>query len=188
MFREGDKIVLEGEADQHPDQEPGSIIFHLVEAEHNTFRRTGSDLTAEVHISLIEALCGLSRTLIKHLDGRGIHVKHPQHSDGPLKPSSVIKIAGEGMPHKKSELRGDLYLMINVDFPDREWLQQDQRMDKLKGLLPNPKNKIEAETVDEVDYEHAELEDIGLGGPDQERDQWEDEDDEEGGQPQCAQQ
>ncbi|KAL9578618.1 MAG: hypothetical protein Q9212_005603 [Teloschistes hypoglaucus] len=184
--KEGDKIVLEGEADQHPDQEPGSIIFHLVEAEHNTFRRTGSDLTAEVHISLIEALCGFSRTLIKHLDGRGIHVKHPQHGDGPLKPSSVIKIAGEGMPHKKSELRGDLYLIINVDFPDREWLQQDQRMDKLKGLLPNPKNTIEAETVDELDYEHAELEDIG--GHDQEGEQWEDDDDEEGGQPQCAQQ
>lgn len=188
MFREGDKIVLEGEADQHPDQEPGSIIFHLVEAEHNTFRRTGSDLTAEVHISLIEALCGFSRTLIKHLDGRGIHVKHPQHGDGPLKPSSVIKITGEGMPHKKSDLRGDLYLIINVEFPDREWLQQDQRMDKLKDLLPNLKNEIEAETVDEVDYEHAELEDIGAGGHDHEGDQWEDDDDEEGGQPQCAQQ
>ncbi|KAI4254611.1 MAG: hypothetical protein LQ352_002992 [Teloschistes flavicans] len=186
--KEGDKIVLEGEADQHPDQEPGSIIFHLVETEHKTFRRAGTDLTADVHISLVEALCGFSRTLIKHLDGRGIHVKHPQHGDGPLKASSILKIKGEGMPHKKSELRGDLYLIINVDLPDREWLQQDQRMNKLKGLLPNPKDPVEAETVDEVDYDHAELEDIGSGGHDQEGDQWEDEDDDDGGQQQCAQQ
>ncbi|KAL8693117.1 MAG: hypothetical protein Q9218_002003 [Villophora microphyllina] len=183
--KEGDKIVLEGEADQLPDQEPGSIIFHLVEAEHNTFRRAGADLTADVHINLAEALGGFSRTLIKHLDGRGIHVKHPQHGDGPLKPLSIIKIAGEGMPYKKSELRGDLYLVINVDFPDREWLLQEERMEKLKGLLPKPSDPIEADTVDEVYYEHAALEDIGSGSHDHEGDQWEDDDDEDGGQPQA---
>lgn len=186
-FREGDKIVLEGEADQLPDQEPGDIVFTLVEAEHSTFRRAGSDLLAEVHIDLSEALCGFSRILIKHLDGRGIYVKHPQRGARPLKPGSVIKVAGEGMPHKKSDLRGNLYLIINVDFPDDEWLRQDQRVEKLRELLPKPSTPIQADTVDEVDYEeNANLDD--LGGTGDQGDQWEDEDNGEGTQPQCAQQ
>ncbi|KAL8923210.1 MAG: hypothetical protein Q9172_003229 [Xanthocarpia lactea] len=185
--KEGDKIVLEGEADQLPDQEPGSIIFNLVEAEHSTFRRAGPDLSAEVHVNLSEALCGFSRTLIKHLDGRGIHVKHPQNSgNGPLQPRSVIKVPGEGMPYKKSELRGDLYLIVNVDFPDSTWLKQDHRIEKLKELLPKPEDTIHAETVDEVEYvENANIDSFGAGN---EGDQWEDEDEEDGGQPQCAQQ
>ncbi|KAI4127777.1 MAG: hypothetical protein LQ338_003051, partial [Usnochroma carphineum] len=185
--KEGDKIVLEGEADQLPDQEPGDIVFTLVEAEHSTFRRAGSDLLAEVHIDLSEALCGFSRILIKHLDGRGIYVKHPQRGARPLKPGSVIKVAGEGMPHKKSDLRGNLYLIINVDFPDDEWLRQDQRVEKLRELLPKPSTPIQADTVDEVDYEeNANLDD--LGGTGDQGDQWEDEDNGEGTQPQCAQQ
>lgn len=178
--------MLQGEADQLPDQEPGDIIFNLVEAEHNTFRRAGPDLLAEVHIELSEALCGFSRTLIKHLDGRGIHVKHPQREGDPLKPGSFIKIAGEGMPYKKSDLRGDLYMIVNVDFPDNEWLKQGQRIEKLKGLLPKPGDPIQAETVDEVDYEETtNLDDFGSSD---QRDQWEDEDDEDSTQPQCAQQ
>ncbi|KAL8683753.1 MAG: hypothetical protein Q9186_000239 [Xanthomendoza sp. 1 TL-2023] len=186
--KEGDKIVLEGEADQLPDQDPGSIIFNLVETDHDTFRRIGPDLAADVHINLNEALCGFSRTLIQHLDGRGIHVKHPQNkTSGPLKPKSVIKVPGEGMPYKKSELRGDLYLIVNVDFPDSAWLKKDGRMEKLRELLPMPMDSITAETVDEVEYEEvASMAGFGAGN---EGDQWEDEEDEgEGGQPQCAQQ
>lgn len=185
--KEGDKIVLEGEADQLPGQEPGDIVFNLVEAEHNTFRRAGPDLLAEIHIDLSEALCGFSRIVVKHLDGRGLHVKHPQHGHGSLKPGSIIKVAGEGMPHKKSDLRGDLYLIVNVEFPDSEWLKQDSRIEKLRELLPKSGNPIDAETIDEVDYEEkANLDEFG--GGDDHGDQWEDEEDEQNGQPQCAQQ
>ncbi|KAI4166877.1 MAG: hypothetical protein LQ343_007670 [Gyalolechia ehrenbergii] len=184
--KEGDKIVLEGEADQLPNQEPGDIVFNLVEAEHGTFRRAGPDLLAETHIDLSEALCGFSRILVKHLDGRGIHVKHPRHGYGSLKPGSIIKVAGEGMPHKKSDVRGDLYLIVNVDFPDSEWLKEGQRIEKLRDLLPKPGNPIHAETVDEVDYEEkANLDEFGAG---EQGDEWEDEDDEQSGEPQCAQQ
>ncbi|KAI4119564.1 MAG: hypothetical protein LQ345_000561 [Seirophora villosa] len=185
--KEGDKIKIEGEADQLPDQEPGDIVFKLVEAEHKTFQRAGPDLMANVNIDLSEALCGFSRILVKHLDGRGIHVKHPRHRSGPLKPESIIKVGGEGMPHKKSDLRGDLYLLVNVDFPDENWLKKDKHIEKLRALLPEPGKQIQAETVDEVDYEEdANLD--SFGGEAAQGEQWEDEDDEESSQPQCAQQ
>src|SRR3954464_12145749 len=67
--REGEKIVLPGEADQLPDQEPGDIIFSLTEAPHKTFRRAGADLAADIHITLAEALTGFNRVVLTHLDG-----------------------------------------------------------------------------------------------------------------------
>ena len=187
--REGDRIVLEGEADQVPNQQPGDIVFNLVEVEHETFRRAGADLSAPMDITLAESLCGFARTVVKHLDGRGIHLNHHQSKGRVLKPGQVIKVVGEGMPHKKSDLKGDLYLVVHVKFPEDGWLQDDSMVTKLQELLPKPETPILADTVDEVEYDAtASLDDFGAGD-DSRGGAWVDEDDdEEGGQPQCAQQ
>ncbi len=186
-YREGDKIVLEGEADQVPDQEPGNIIFNLVEVEHSVFRRAGADLLADLEVTLAEALCGFSRVVLKHLDGRGLQINHRQPKGRILKPGQVIKVAGEGMPYKKSDLRGDLYLNVRIQFPDDEWLQDGDKLSKLQELLPGPAPPIVAETVDEVDHdETAKLEDFGKD--EQNGEVWEDEEDDVDGVPQCAQQ
>ena len=184
--REGDKIVLEGEADQVPDQEPGNIIFGLVQTEHETFKREGADLLAEVEITLAESLCGFSRVIVRHLDGRGLHIEHSQTKARVLEPGQVIKVVGEGMPYKKSELKGDLYLVVKVKFPEYEWLEDKQVLAKLKELLPTPGAPIQADVVDDVSYdETASLDQFGASAEGDEG--WVD-DDEEEGEPQCAQQ
>lgn len=186
LSREGDKIVLEGEADQVPEQEPGDIIFGLVQTEHETFRRAGADLMAEIEITLAESLCGFSRVVVKHLDGRGLHIQHPQPKARVLEPGQVIKVVGEGMPHKKSELKGDLYLVVKVKFPEYGWLEEKQVLAKLKAILPTPGTHIQADVVDDVTYEEsASLDEFGANGEGDEG--WVD-DDEEEGEPQCAQQ
>ena len=189
-YREGEKIVLEGEADQVPGQEPGNIVFNLVETEHRVFRRAGADLAADLEVTLAEALCGFSRVVLKHLDGRGLHINHRQPKGRILKPGQVIKVAGEGMPYKRSDLRGDLYLSVRVIFPEDGWLQDGDTLSKLRKLLPGPAVPIVAETVDEVDYdETANLGDFGKDQPNGEAwDDDEDEIDDEDGVPQCAQQ
>lgn len=175
--REGDKIVLEGEADQVPDQEPGDIVFRLVQGEHPIFERAGADLQATIDITLAEALTGFSRVVLKHLDERGIEIKHP--AGKVLSSGQVLKVAGEGMPIKRSDSRGDLYLIVNVKFPEENWKPTPAMLEKLKEVLPKPEPPITATTVDEVDYDpKAKLEDFGAkdahGGS-----AWEDEDDEE---------
>ena len=184
--REGDKIILEGEADQVPEQEPGDIVFSLVQMEHKTFRRAGADLSAEIEITLAESLCGFSRVVMKHLDGRGLHIQHPQSNTGVLRPGQVIKVVGEGMPQKKSDLKGDLYLEVKVQFPEHAWLQKKQVLAKLKELLPPPGTSIQADVVDDVTYEEAaSLDEFGAGAEGDEG--WVD-DDEEDGEHQCSQQ
>ena len=185
--RDGDKIVLEGEADQVPDQEPGDIVFTLDEAKHEIFQREGADLSAKIQVTLAEALCGFSRIVLTHLDGRGIHVKNPQHIARVLKPGQVLKVAGEGMPLKKSDVKGDLYLIVEVQFPEQDWLDEHQAIPKLLEVLPKPAEPISAEVVDEVEYdETASLRDFG--SKDQEGGSWVDEDDGDGAEPQCTQQ
>ena len=187
LRREGDRIVLEGEADQLPDQDAGDIVFNIVQTDHSLFRRAGADLSAHIEVTLAEALCGFSRAVLKHLDGRGIHLKHPKATPCVLKPGQVIKVAGEGMPLKKSDQRGDLYLIVDIEFPDYKWLERNQAFSKLQEILPKPAQAIAAEEVDDVDYdEEATLDDFG-GRDTQGDDAWEDEDDEENEIP-CAQQ
>jgi DnaJ family protein A protein 2 len=156
---QGEKIVLEGEADQVPDQIPGDIVFTLVEEDHETFQRRGHDLSTELKITLAEALCGFSRVVLKHLDGRGIHIKQPRGKV--LRPGQVLKVVGEGMPHKKSDAKGDLYLIIDIDFPKDCWLDDEASFASLKKLLPTPTRPVNAAEVDEVEFtENADLDDV----------------------------
>ena len=91
--REGEKIVLEGEADQIPGtSEPGDIIFHLVELPHEVFQRAGADLSAKLDITLAEALLGFNRVVLEHLDGRGIQLNHPKEPGKILRPGEVLKV------------------------------------------------------------------------------------------------
>ncbi|KIW71236.1 hypothetical protein PV04_03424 [Phialophora macrospora] len=162
--REGDQIRLEGEADQIPGAEQtGDIIFHLVEQSHEVFQRTGNDLSAKLDITLAEALTGFHRVVLKHLDGRGIELNHPQEPGQILRPGEVLKIRGEGMPLKKSDAKGDLYLVVEIAFPeDGYFLDKPGALEQLQKLLPAPEPPIEdVEEADEVQFELADIDDIG---------------------------
>lgn len=176
MIREGEKIVLEGEADQIPGRENGDIVFQLVQEEHPVFDRAGSDLRATIDVTLAESLTGFSRVVLKHLDGRGIEIKHPAGQI--LTPGQVLKVAGEGMPIKRSDSRGDLYLTVNVKFPDGNWKPSPAMLEKLQDVLPKPDAPIEASPVDEVEYDpKANIEDFG--SRDGHGSAWMDEDDDD---------
>lgn len=162
--REGERIILEGEADQVPDQIPGDIIFTIVEESHEIFQRAGDDLSAELTITLAEALTGFSRVVLKHLDGRGIHLTHPQGKV--LTPGQILKVDGEGMPLKKSDLKGDLFFVVKIDFPENGWTEDAATFESLKKILPGPAAPITATDIDEVEYDsEAEIEDVSYLTP-----------------------
>ncbi|ROW12509.1 hypothetical protein VMCG_00034 [Cytospora schulzeri] len=183
---QGDKIRLEGEADQFPDMTPGDITFTLVEEPHDVFTRVGHDLSADLTVTLAEALSGFSRVVVKHLDGRGIHIDYPRGKI--LRPNEVIKVEGEGMPMKRGDAKGDLYLIAKIEFPENGWMSDDESFAALQKLLPPPAAPITTDEVDEVDYEEdVDIEEMGAqSGDPRFGNEWEDEDEEEGGAAQCA--
>lgn len=188
--RQGERIVLAGEADQVPDTEPGDIIFDIVEVQHKTFHRAGADLQADLHITLAEALTGFHRVVVTHLDGRGISLKVNQPKGRILRPDQVLKVEGEGMPIKRSDAKGDLYLTVKIDFPEDGWLSDEATIQKIRDVLPKPKPEVTADVVDDVEWDIvSNMDDFG-GDSDDPRGgaAWEDDDEEEGETAQCAQQ
>ncbi|RAL68464.1 hypothetical protein DID88_007192 [Monilinia fructigena] len=184
--RNGERIILEGEADQVPDQTPGDIVFTLEEKDHETFQRAGDDLSADLKITLAEALTGFSRVILKHLDGRGISINHPPGKV--LEPGQILKVDGEGMPLKRSDSKGDLYLIVKIEFPKNGWTEDAAAFSTLQGILPKPEPPITAEEVDEVEYDsEADIEDFGANSGDPHAGgEWEDDEEDEEGGAQCA--
>mmetsp|Transcript_107104 Transcript_107104/g.313216 ORF Transcript_107104/g.313216 Transcript_107104/m.313216 type:complete len:520 (+) Transcript_107104:106-1665(+) len=79
---DGHKISFREMADEHPDADPGDVIFVVKQQEHKEFKRKGADLFIERKIALVEALCGVQLT-IEHLDGRKLFIK--------TQPGEIIK-------------------------------------------------------------------------------------------------
>ncbi|RKP10670.1 DnaJ domain-containing protein, partial [Thamnocephalis sphaerospora] len=73
-MREGQRITMAGQGDQEPGITPGDVIFILEQKPHPRFERRGKHLWTEITVTLTEALCGFSKVLLTHLDGRGIVV------------------------------------------------------------------------------------------------------------------
>lgn len=132
---DGDTIVLQGQADETPGGETGDVIITLVQKEHDVFTRLGADLRAALKISLAEALCGFSRVILEHLDGRLL--RYTSSIGKVLRPGQVIVVQGEGMPlGRRRDGFGNLYLEVDVEFPKDHFLSEKGEYGRLSNLLP----------------------------------------------------
>jgi len=187
-MRHGQKIVFSGESDEAPGQEPGDIIFVLIEKKHEVFKRNGNDLYMETTIPLIEALAGFSFT-IKHLDDRVLLVKSDKGEI--INPGDIKMIANEGMPiHKRPFEKGNLYIHFNIEFPKPGSFQPKALQDLEKILPPRrpaPKVTEEMEEVSLTKVNPNEQRSSGRARRTADEDEDEDEGQQRGGV-QCAQQ
>lgn len=119
---DGHSIVFEQEADEHPDETPGDIIFKVVTLPHKRFSRSGNDLHMKLNISLLEALVGFSK-VVKHLDGHEVKIT----KDTVSKPGEIITISDEGMPlHNYPSQLGNLFVELNFKMPTSLTEEQKQ--------------------------------------------------------------
>lgn len=192
-MQHNEKIVFKNKADEKPNMETGHLNFIIQEKQHELFKRKGSDLLITKSLSLNEALCGFEWK-ITHLDKREIIIKS--------RPGEVIKaeadsqrpfvkiIPNEGMPSRGNPfVKGDLYVLFTVEFPNDGDLSVDQ-VEGLKSLLPGASMAVEydPEKAEIAHLEHADVKNFGKGGASA-TNHAHDSDDEEGGpeQVQCQQ-
>jgi len=139
----GQTVVFRGESDQSPSAEPGDVVIVIEEKPHDRFKRQETDLSIDVEVDLLTALAG-GQVAIKHLDDRALIVK--------IEPGEVVKhgdvkvIHGQGMPSQRHHEPGDLYVKLNVKFPDAI---DTEAIPLLERALPprNPLQEFEASTV-----------------------------------------
>eukprot|EP01134_Creolimax_fragrantissima_P002960 CFRG2960T1 len=135
-MKDGERISFEGESDQEPGVPTGDVIVILREKEHEIFKRKGLHLTMVMNISLVEALCGFSKP-VTQLDGRILHVTALPGMV--IANEKLMTVKNEGMPQvRHPEVKGDLIIQFEVDFPKRLDDRQRALVEKALGPLPAP--------------------------------------------------
>jgi len=114
-MKSGQHITFPGESDQAPGIEPGDVVIVVEEKPHDRFKRQDNDLYTQAEVDLLTALGG-GQIAIKHLDDRVLLVN--------LVPGEIIKhgemkvIPRQGMPSHRHHEPGDLFVALQVNFPD----------------------------------------------------------------------
>lgn len=150
-------VVLEGESDEFPGKDTGDVVLNYTAKEHATFERKADDLYMKYKISLVQALSGFSAVVCQHLDGRAMHVTTPKGKV--IRPGDHLKIPGEGMPKTNQSMlsrftgkkRGDLYIEVEIEFPQDNWYLEKNDLTKLANLLPTELHNKEESKRQHVD-------------------------------------
>jgi len=99
---------------------------------HPYLRKEGYNLIMDLDIKLTEALLGAEK-VIHTLDGE-ITLKIPTST----KHGSILRVKGKGVPHgastRSSSGRGDLYIRISVQIPEKLSKEAHKFVEELKKL------------------------------------------------------
>ena len=130
------EIVIDGGGNCYPGTLPGDIIIALNVIPHDIFKLEGNNLRIRKKILLSEALCGFSFNLV-HLDNTTITIK----SNDIINPGDIKRIKDLGM-YNKFELRGDLIIEFEIEFPESLLIHQKKN---IKKYLPKGENINDSE-------------------------------------------
>jgi molecular chaperone DnaJ len=110
----GQQIRLTGEGEIGPKAgPPGDLYVVLDVTDHPLFTRQGYDIYYELPLNVAQAALG-TEVEVPLLDGTEM-LKVPagtQHG-------KTFRIRGRGVPHLRSEARGDMYVVTNVEIPSK---------------------------------------------------------------------
>lgn len=115
-YKKGTKIRFEregGRVEGYPPNVLADMVFILDERPHPRFERRGADLYTNLHINLKQALLG-STVSVKCIDGKVVSLP----LTGVSKNGRKLRVSGSGMPDRKTNRNGDLYVTIAVDMPE----------------------------------------------------------------------
>ena len=118
-WKDGTKVIFEGEGEQKPGYLPQDLQFIIKESPHDTFIRKDDDLICNINISLKQALTGFIINR-RGVDGEDIHLE----VNGVVHPGDERRVKNAGMTSKNGG-RGDIIFKINIDFPSYLFKEQN---------------------------------------------------------------
>lgn len=128
----GTRVRYSSRGDELKGASRGDVVFEIVEAEHDVYTRVGADVVAQIELTLDEALGkGPITRLLPSLED-------PKHKlkvsiQGPVRPGSETRVAGEGMPVLEpgptgGGQRGDLIVNWNLQWPEKGLGKRQQKL------------------------------------------------------------
>jgi molecular chaperone DnaJ len=96
-------------------------------APDSRFERAGADLWRAESVPVADAVLGVTRE-VPTLDGRAT-VSIPSGTQ----PGAVLRLRGKGLPRFGESRRGDLYLRVRVEVPDRLDAEERRLWEQLRA-------------------------------------------------------
>ncbi|MEK7461715.1 MAG: DnaJ C-terminal domain-containing protein [Patescibacteria group bacterium] len=125
----GQMIRLSGMGETLDGGVPGDLYVKVHVRKHPYLRKEGYNLIMDLDVKLTEALLGAEK-VIHTLDGE-ITLKIPVGT----KHGSILRVKGKGVPHGAgSKSRGDLYIRISVQIPEKLSKEAHKIVEELKKL------------------------------------------------------
>jgi len=126
----GMRLRLQGQGERPPEPAvPGDLyVFFRIEP-HAEYERKGDHLLGKLHVNFAEAALGGSTT-VEAIDGP-VDISVPAGSQ----PGDIIKIPDRGVPNVDDGRRGDLYIQIILDVPEKLPRKAKKLLNELKPYL-----------------------------------------------------
>ena len=107
--------------------ESGNLIVTCRVQPHDFFEREGDHLHAVTKVSMVQAALGAEIQVDGILPDEKVKVRIPEGCQN----DQVIRVRGKGMPKFRSDLRGDMYVHVNVVIPKKLNKSQRELLEKL---------------------------------------------------------
>lgn len=124
----GQQIRYEGMGDSSiPNLRAGDLLVNVLIRQHRTYTREGTSLIVEKDISAWDAMVGTTLD-ITTLDNKLLSITVPAGTQ----PETILSCRGEGLPHMRTRVRGNLLIKIKVSIPRNLTQAQVETIKKFK--------------------------------------------------------
>lgn len=136
-IEDGARVRLSGGGNSGLRGGPTGDLYIFVRVKpHKIYEREGAHLYTEIPISMVNAALG-TKFDIPGVDGEKIEVEVAQGSQY----GSQIKLKGRGMPHLRSDKRGDLLIQLRVDIPKKLTERQKEILEEFREISEDESSK-----------------------------------------------
>lgn len=123
---DGTRIRLGGEGQPGENNGPPGDLYLIVRVQpHKYFRRRDNNILLDLNINVAQATLG-AEVLVPTVDGE-VKLKIPSGTQ----PGKIIRMRGKGVPHLRSNSRGDQLVIVNITIPKKLDSEERDLFEKL---------------------------------------------------------
>lgn len=126
---DGNMLQYHGMGNAIKNGSAGKLIVNITEVAHKSYVRQGNDLKYSLKLKYPQLVLG-DKVEIPTIDGTTIKISVPEHS----KSGDNLRINNKGMKQMNTNNRGDMYIVLDVDFPKKISEEERELLNKLKNI------------------------------------------------------
>lgn len=142
---DGNQVRMTGEGEPGPNNGPRGDLYVVVQVKpHQYFRRRKDEIFLDLSINIAQSALGAEIT-VPTLDG-----EEKLRIPAGTQPGKVFRIKGKGVPHLRSNGRGDQLVIVSVEIPKSLSAEQKELFERLAQTLGTEVKPQERSLLDDL--------------------------------------